>query len=257
MIKNLIERLKDEKEHKISGGIYNLLQVDFAYNSNHIEGSSLTHDQTKYIFETKTVGIESAKVDDIIETVNHFRLFDYILDTIEEPLSEDYIKSLHYKLKNATFSSESKEAVVGDYKKYNNYVSDLETSSPKNVKNDINNLLNNYNNRDISFDDILDFHAKFEKIHPFYDGNGRIGRIIMFKECLKNDIIPFYIDDKYKFEYYRGLNEWQKGGDRTYLRDTCLFMQDHMKKVLDYFDIDYKEKQNDYKNDDYDPKIDD
>lgn len=236
-VKRLIDRLIDEKNYKIKGGIYNLLQVDFAYNSNHIEGSSLTHEQTRYIYETETVGIVPAKVDDIIETVNHFRMFDYILDTYKEELSEEYIKKLHYILKTSTFSSQSKEAVVGDYKKYANYVSDIKTTSPAEVSFQLRTLLKEYSYKKIELDDILDFHAKFEKIHPFYDGNGRIGRILMFKECLKNDIIPFYIDDKYKFEYYRGLNEWQKGNDKGYLRDTCLFMQDHMKKLMKYFQI--------------------
>jgi len=237
IVKRLIDRLLDEKTYKIKGGIYNLLQVDFAYNSNHIEGSSLTHEQTRYIYETETVGIVPAKVDDIIETVNHFRMFDYILDTYKEELSEEYIKKLHCILKTSTFSSQSKEAVVGDYKKYANYVSDIETASPAEVSFQLGTLLKEYSYNKIELDDILDFHAKFEKIHPFYDGNGRIGRILMFKECLKNDIIPFYIDDKYKFEYYRGLNEWQKGNDKGYLRDTCLFMQDHMKKLMNYFQI--------------------
>lgn len=237
IVKELIDRLLDEKTYKIKGGIYNLLQVDFAYNSNHIEGSSLTHEQTRYIYETKTVGIVPAKVDDVIETVNHFRMFDYILDTYKEELSEEYIKKLHYILKTSTFSSQSKEAVVGDYKKYANYVSDIETVSPTEVSFQLRTLLKEYSYKKIEFDDILDFHAKFEKIHPFYDGNGRVGRILMFKECLKNDIVPFYIDDKYKFEYYRGLNEWQKGNDKGYLRDTCLFMQDHMKELMKYFQI--------------------
>ncbi|MCR4813365.1 MAG: Fic family protein, partial [Lachnospiraceae bacterium] len=235
--------MKDEKKYQIHGGIYHALQVDFAYNSNHIEGSKLTHDQTKYIFDTKTVGIVPAKVDDIIETVNHFRLFDYVIETMDEELTEDYIKHLHYILKNATFSSESMEAVIGDYKKYPNEVSNIETALPSDVGTKMKKLLHSYNEKNIvSFEDIVGFHADFEKIHPFYDGNGRVGRILILKECLKNDIIPFYIDDKYKFEYYRGLKEWQNDGDKTYLRETCLFMQDHMKKIFDYFQIDYQKQ---------------
>lgn len=233
----LLDRLSDEKEHGISGGIYNKLQVDMAYNSNHIEGSGLTHDQTRYIYETHTLDAENVRVDDVLETVNHFRCFDYIIDHAEELVTEDMIKELHRMLKSGTFSAQSKEAVVGDYKKYPNYVGDLKTSSPKNVSSDIRNLLNETDGEK-TFDDILDFHARFEKIHPFYDGNGRVGRLIMFKQCLENDIIPFIIADEYKAYYYRGLNEWQKaGGEHGYLRDTCLLMQDNMKAVMDYFEI--------------------
>lgn len=280
ILNNFIARIKDEKKYQIHGGIYRALQVDFAYNSNHIEGSRLTHDQTKYIFDTKTVGIVPAKVDDIIETVNHFRLFDYVIETMDEELTEDYIKHLHYILKNATFSSESMEAVIGDYKKYPNEVSNIETALPSDVGTKMKKLLHSYNEKNVvSFEDIIGFHADFEKIHPFYDGNGRVGRILILKECLKNDIIPFYIDDKYKFEYYRGLKEWQNDGDKTYLRETCLFMQDHMKKIFDYFQIDYQKQggeggddgdadgtasfdesapaEEDIKHDDYDPRTDD
>ncbi len=237
LTKALIERLLDEKEHEISGGIYNKLQVDFAYNSNHIEGSKLTHEQTRYIFETHTVGAEPARVDDIVETINHFRCFDYILESYNKPLTEDYIKELHRILKTGTFSSQAKEAVIGDYKKYPNEVGSLATSSPQNVSMDLLSLLNDYMNHGVKFDDILDFHARFEKIHPFYDGNGRVGRLLMFKECLKNDIVPFIIDDAYKGEYNRGLYNWQTGGEKGYLRDTCLYMQDHMYDVLRYFEI--------------------
>lgn len=236
IVENLIQRLKDEKEDSIKGGIYNKLQVDFAYNSNHIEGSKLTHDQTRYIFETHTIGAEPTRVDDVIEAVNHFRCFDYILDTYNEPLTEDYIKDLHRILKTGTFDSAKSYAVVGDYKKYTNEVGPLQTTSPKNVAKDISKLLNMYQDN-MSFDDILDFHARYEKIHPFYDGNGRTGRLIMFKQCLDNDIVPFVIEDKFKGEYNRGLYEWQSGREKGYLRDTCLFMQDYMNQVLDYFEI--------------------
>lgn len=243
IVENLIQRLKDEKEDNIKGGIYNKLQVDFAYNSNHIEGSKLTHDQTRYIFETHTIGTEPTRVDDVIETVNHFRCFDYILDTYNEPLTEDYIKDLHRILKTGTFDSAKSYAVVGEYKKYANEVGPLQTTSPKNVAKDISELLNMYQDN-MSFDDILDFHARYEKIHPFYDGNGRTGRLIMFKQCLDNDIVPFIIEDKFKGEYNRGLYEWQSGREKGYLRDTCLFMQDYMNQVLDYFEIDDLELDN-------------
>lgn len=240
MIEELLERLAEEKKYQTKGGIYNKLQVDFAYNSNHIEGSRLTHDQTKYIYDTHTIGIESANVDDVFETVNHFRCFDYILDTYRDNISEEYIKELHRLLKTGTFSSQSKFAVVGDYKKYANEVGGMETVSPEEVPEEMESLLTDYIMRNIlSLDDILDFHSRFEKIHPFYDGNGRVGRLIMFKECLKNDIIPFIIRDDYKFEYNRGLNMWQTKGERGYLRETCLLMQDHMKTFMDYFEIEY------------------
>lgn len=237
-VQSLIDRLSYEKKHHIKGGIYNKLQVDFAYNSNHIEGSKLSHDQTRYIFETHTVGMEPARIDDVIEAVNHFRCFDYILDTINNPLTEDYIKNLHKMLKSGTFdAAERSDAVIGDYKKYPNEVGSLQTSSPKNISKDINQLLKDYTDKILSFDDILDFHARYEKIHPFYDGNGRTGRLIMFKQCLQNDIVPFIIEDKYKGEYNRGLYEWQNGREKGYLRDTCLFMQDYMYQVLNYFEI--------------------
>lgn len=240
MARDLISVLLAEKAGKISGGIYNKLQVDFAYNSNHIEGSKLTHEQTRYIYETRTVGIEPTRVDDIIEAVNHFRCFDKVIDSYKDKLTPDYIKSLHYTLKNATLSADSKEAVIGDYKKYPNYVGDMKTASPENVKASIDALLRDYNMiESIDLYDILAFHAEFEKIHPFYDGNGRIGRLLMFKECLNNDIVPFFIEDTYKGYYYRGLKEWQSDGEKGFLIDTCLMMQDKMKSILDYFRIDY------------------
>lgn len=237
----MVNVLNDERIHKISGGLYHRLQIDFAYNSNRIEGSKLTHDQTRYIFETQTIGLTpTARVDDIIETTNHFICFDYILQNLEQPLNEEYIKTLHRLLKTNTFSSRAAEAVVGDYKKYPNEVGDIATTEPEDVQSSMHELLKWYNNIDNqSFDDILDFHARFEKIHPFYDGNGRVGRLIMFRECLKNNIVPFFIHDDYKMEYYNGLHQWQTNKDKTYLRETCLFMQDHMKSILDYFRIDY------------------
>ena len=218
----LIERLKDEKEYGISGGIYNMTQIDMAYNSNHIEGSTLTHEQTRYIFDTHSLNAENVKVDDVIETANHFRCFDTILDNYDKPLTEEFIKALHYQLKTGTFSSRSKEAIIGDYKKIPNFVNDIKTSIPKEVHNDISKLLEVYHGKSVkSFDDILNFHARFELIHPFYDGNGRVGRLIMFKECLSNDIPPFVIREDMKLYYIKGLNEWQHGRERGYLRDFC------------------------------------
>ena len=236
----LIERLSDEKTHGISGGIYNMLQVDLAYNSNHMEGSTLSHKQTQYIFDTHSLISENAKVDDIIEAANHFRCFDMVIDNCHRLLTEDFIKSLHYQLKVSTFSSQSKAAVIGDYKKFANYVSDIETSKPQDVHKDIIHLLNKYNNNSVkTLDDILDFHAQFEKIHPFYDGNGRVGRLIMFKECLANDIVPFVIREDEKLLYIRGLNEWQNRGEKGYLRSFCETMQDEMIARLRAFDIPY------------------
>lgn len=232
--------LLDEKEHGIKGGIYHKLQVDFAYNSNHIEGSKLSHDQTRYIFETQTVGTSPARVNDIIETVNHFRCFDYVLETFDHAITADYCKELHRILKTATLSADSRTAVVGDFKKYPNYIGDVETAAPAEVPAAIDALMKRYGSGEAKeMYDILDFHAEFEKIHPFYDGNGRVGRLIMFKECLKNNIIPFFISDEYKGFYYRGLKEWQTGGEKGYLTDTCLLMQDNMKNILDYFQIGY------------------
>ncbi len=239
-MRNLTETLLDEKKNGIKGGIYNKLQVDFAYNSNHIEGSKLTHEQTRYIYETQTVGIEPARVDDIFEAVNHFRCFDIVLDTFAEPITEEYIKKLHFRLKTGTLSAESAHAVVGDYKKYQNYVGEMKTASPNTVQKKISGLIAGYEQlKEITLFEVLKFHADFEKIHPFYDGNGRIGRLLMFKECLRHDIVPFLIEDRYKGYYYHGLKEWQTDGEKGFLIDTCLLMQDNMKSVLDYFEIDY------------------
>lgn len=248
MARSLTDVLLDEKTNGIKGGIYNKLQVDFAYNSNHIEGSKLSHDQTRYIYETQTVGIEPARVNDIFEAINHFRCFDVILDTFREPLSEEYIKKLHYSLKNGTLSAESPEAVIGGYKKYPNLAGNMETTAPEDVASAINKLITSYNALDsVKLYQILDFHAEFEKIHPFYDGNGRIGRLLMFKECLKHDIVPFFIEDVHKVFYYRGLKEWQNSGEKGYLIDTCLMMQDKMKAILNYFKIDYDKTEIDRK----------
>lgn len=238
MKRTLLHILRTEQEQKRKGGIYHKLQIDFAYNSNHIEGSKLSHEQTQYIYDTKTVGLEPAKVDDIIETVNHFRCFDHIIKTVDEPLTQEYMKNLHKILKTGTMASERKEAIIGDYKKYPNIVSDMETTHPDNVEQEMKNLLAGYETKSShSFEDIMDFHACFEKIHPFYDGNGRTGRLIMFKECLRSDIVPFIITDEYKMYYYRGLKQWQTGGEKGYLRDTCLLMQDQMADIIKYFEI--------------------
>lgn len=238
--RTLISVLQTERQYQTKGGIYHKLQVDFAYNSNHIEGSQLSHDQTQYIFDTHTVGIEPARIDDIFETVNHFRCFDILLQTLNKPLTEDFIKLLHKTLKTGTLSSQLPEAVIGEYKKYPNFVGNLKTTPPKQVETEINELLARYHHTNThTFDELLDFHAKYERIHPFYDGNGRTGRLILFRECLRNNIIPFIISDQYKVYYYNGLKQWQTGGEKGYLRDTCLLMQDNMKNILDYFEIPY------------------
>ncbi len=238
----LIDVLKRERESKLPGGIYHKVQVDLTYNSNHIEGSRLTHDQTRYIFETNTIGIsdESVNVDDIVETVNHFRCIDMIIENANYCLSEKFIKQLHQVLKASTSDSRKEWFAVGDYKKYANEVGGKETTLLENVSEEMKVLLSKYNNKkDITFEDILDFHYKFEYIHPFQDGNGRIGRLIMFKECLKHNIVPFIITEELKLYYYRGLKDWKY--ERGYLRDTCLMAQDQFKLVLDYFKISYED----------------
>ena len=236
----IIERILEEKKSSISGGIYHKIQIDLTYNSNHIEGSKLTHDETRYIFETKTIGASKAKnVDDIVETVNHFKCIDLVLDNINRKLSETFIKKLHYTLKNGTTDSRVSWFKVGDYKKLPNEVSGKSTTDPMQVDKEMKKLLDKYNSKETyELRDLLDFHYRFEMIHPFQDGNGRVGRLILFKECLRNNIIPFIITDELKFYYYRGLNEWKK--EKNYLIDTCLTAQDEFKKVLDYFKIKYK-----------------
>lgn len=238
--KTLLDILKNEKENKISGGIYHKIQIDLTYNSNHIEGSKLTHDQTRYIYETNSIGIESESVDvdDIIETVNHFRCIDLIIEKANYDLSQNLIKQLHLILKTGTKSSKNNRFAVGDYKKYPNIVGGIETTEPENVEKEIKKLLDSYNKKTTKIlNDILDFHHKFEKIHPFQDGNGRIGRLIMFKECLKHNIVPFIIYDDIKLFYYRGLKEWEN--EKGFLKDTCLSAQDKFKAYLDYFKILY------------------
>ena len=236
----LLERLHDEKKGRISGGIYHKIQIDLTYNSNHIEGSKLTHEETRYIFETKTIGKtnNNRNVDDIIETVNHFKCIDIILENVNHNLSETFIKKLHLILKNGTSDSRVSWFKVGDYKKLPNEVSGIKTTDPDNVSREIKKLLERYNKKSkITFEDLLDFHYNFEIIHPFQDGNGRVGRLILFKECLKNNIVPFIITDELKYYYYRGLSKWKK--EKGYLMDTCLSAQDEFKKVLDYFRIKY------------------
>ena len=237
---NLLEVLKAEKASKISGGIYHKIQVELTYNSNHIEGSKLTHDQTRYIYETNTIGFTDStiNVDDIVETANHFKCIDMVIDKTTKPLSETFIKQLHMVLKNGTSDSRKDWFAVGDYKKYPNEVGGKITTPPEEVNDKIKALISAYNKTDNkSFDDLISFHYEFERIHPFQDGNGRIGRLILFKECLKHNIVPFIIDENLKMFYYRGLSEWQN--EKGYLIDTCLTAQDKFKKYLDYFRIPY------------------
>ena len=236
----LLDILRDEKANKYSGGIYHKTQIDLTYNSNHMEGSRLTHDQTRYIFETNTIGIEKEvlNVDDVIETANHFRCIDMIIDRTKLSLTEKNIKELHLILKNGTSDSRKDWFAVGNYKKLPNEVGGMETALPEEVANKMKKLLSEYNNKEEkNFEDILDFHVKFERIHPFQDGNGRVGRLIMFKECLKYNIVPFIIEDNLKMFYYRGLKEWDN--EKGYLTDTCLTAQDKYKAYLDYFRILY------------------
>lgn len=237
----LLSFLKREKDAGLKGGIYHKIQIDLTYNSNHIEGSKLTHDQTRYIFETKTLGVtdKAVKVDDIVETVNHFRCVDLIIEGAHTKLTESFIKQLHFILKSGTTDSQKSWFKVGDYKMLENEVGGSETTKPAEVAGAIKALLKEYNSKSkITFDDILDFHVRFESIHPFQDGNGRVGRLIMFKECLKHNIVPFIITEELKMYYYRGIKNWKT--ERGFLRDTCFTGQDAMKATLDYFGIKYE-----------------
>ena len=239
---NLLEWLKAEKKSSIKGGIYHKIQIELTYNSNHIEGSKLTHDQTRYIFETNTIGIENdtLNVDDIIETSNHFKCIDMIIDSAKYKLTEKFIKELHLTLKSGTSDSRKDWFNIGEYKKIPNEVGGNETASPETVSQEMKGLLSEYNQKDVhNLEEIINFHYNFEAIHPFQDGNGRVGRLIMFKECLKNNIVPFIIDDNMKIFYYRGLSEWKR--ERGYLIDTCLSAQDKFKAYLQYFKIPYVE----------------
>lgn len=233
----LLQTLRDEKSIRMPGGLYHELQVRMTYNSNHIEGSKLSEDQTRLIFETNTVDVgEGIPVDDIIETVNHFRAIDYVIDTAEEPLTQDIIKELHRILKQSTKDSTLAWFAVGDYKKRANVVGGRETAKPRDVAARMKELLSDYNSLDkITINDIIRFHYDFERIHPFQDGNGRVGRLIALKECLRFGIVPFIIEDSKKMFYYRGLSEWEH--EKGYLTDTCLDGQDTFKKLMSMFDI--------------------
>lgn len=238
----LLDILKEQKQSKYPGGIYHKTQIELTYNSNHMEGSRLTHDQTRYIFETNTIGMEDEviNVDDVIETANHFRCIDLIIESAKAALTEKFIKELHLILKCGTADSRKEWFAVGDYKKLPNEVGGMETTLPEEVAGKMKALLSEYNAKeDKTLNDILEFHVKFERIHPFQDGNGRVGRLIMFKECLKYNIVPFIIEDNLKLYYYRGLKEWNQ--EKGYLTDTCLAAQDKYKTYLDFFRIEYEE----------------
>lgn len=237
----LLAALREQKGSRRKGGIYHRTQVDLTYNSNHIEGSRLTHEQTRYIFETNTIGVTGAavKVDDVIETSNHFRCFDFIIDNAHVPLSQGMIKELHRILKSGTSDEGKSWFAVGDYKRLPNEVGGQVTTAPAGVAVTVGALLKEYGAlKTVTFEDVLDFHQRFEAIHPFQDGNGRVGRLIMFKECLAHGLVPFIVTDELKMFYYRGLREWPH--TRGYLTDTCLTAQDHYKALLTYFKIDFK-----------------
>ena len=239
---DLLTRLKMEKKAGIPGGIYHKVQIELTYNSNHMEGSRLTHDQTRYIFETNTIGIqdEIVNVDDIVETASHFRCIDQIIELANYPLSEAFIKQLHYILKSGTSDSRKTWFAVGEYKRFENEVGGSATAKPADVPGEMRNLLSRYNlSKQKTLKEIIQFHYEFEKIHPFQDGNGRVGRLIMFKECLRNGITPFIIEDDIKEFYYRGLKEWKN--EQGYLMDTCLTAQDRFKVYMDYFGLEYKD----------------
>ena len=236
----LLDILREERSAKRTGGIYHKIQIDLTYNSNHMEGIRLTHDQTRYIYETNTIGItdEIINVDDVIEAVNHFRCVDLVIDAAKAPLTGKLIKELHATLKAGTTNSRQSWFAVGDYKKMPNEVGGMETALPEEVAGRMRELLAEYNRcRAKTLHDLIDFHVRFERIHPFQDGNGRVGRLILFKECLKYGIVPFIIEDNLKLFYYRGLKEW--GHENGYLTDTFLTAQDRFKKYMDYFCIRY------------------
>ena len=239
-VKKIKNALIRQKENNLSGNLYYKTQIDFAYNTNHIEGSTITPDETESIYETGTILTSEDKViviKDITETKNHFTLFKYMLDTINEPLSEDMIKKYHFILKNGTVDDSDREWFnVGEYKKLKNFVGNIETSLPSDVPLDMKNLISWYNDiKNKTILDIIEFHVRFEKIHPFQDGNGRVGRMIMFRECLYNNIVPFYIEDRNKSFYIRGLKEYQNNNEKNYLIDTCLNSQDNYEKMAIYF----------------------
>ena len=239
-ISPLLQRLRDEKETKLKGGIYHRTQIDLTYNSNHIEGSRLTKEQTRYIFETNTIGIttENIRIDDIMETVNHFRCIDYIIEHATDKITESHLKQLHLILKTNTSDSQKSWFAIGDYKRLPNEVGGEETTQPEEVHKHIKTLLSEYNAiKEVQFDDILNFHVQFERIHPFQDGNGRVGRLLMFWQCLQINHVPFIITEELSLFYYRGIQHW--GHLNDYLRDTCLTAQDQYKALLEYFKIRY------------------
>lgn len=239
--RTLLNALREEKAGRIKGGIYHKVQVELTYNSNHIEGSRLTHDQTRYIYETNTIGMENGvlNVDDIVETANHFQCIDLVIDNAEQPLTEDFIKLLHRTLKTGTSDSRKDWFAVGEYKRLPNEVGGRSTTPPEQVAEKMRELLKQYAQTDKkTLKDLVEFHDQFECIHPFQDGNGRVGRLILFKECLRYDIVPFIIDEELKLFYYRGLHEWKT--EPGYLMDTCLTAQDRFKAYLDYFRISYR-----------------
>ena len=241
--RTLLSVLREEKARKIKGGIYHKIQIELTYNSNHIEGSRLTHDQTRFIYETNTIGMEKTSVlnvDDIVETANHFKCIDMIIDNAKAALTEKFIKELHLILKNGTSDSRKEWFAVGEYKKIPNEVGGRETTPPEQVAHQIKALLSAYHQKkEKTLEELIAFHVAFERIHPFQDGNGRVGRLILFKECLRNQIVPFIIDDSLKMFYYRGLHEWHD--EHGYLIDTCLTAQDRFKNDLDYFRIVYSD----------------
>lgn len=239
-IETIREALLEQRKMELPGNLYYKTQLEFAYNTNHMEGSTITPEETQSIYETGTILTNSDKVivlKDVTETKNHFTLFKYMLDTLEESLNEDMIKKYHFILKDGTLTDKEKVWFnVGEYKKLKNYVGDMMTSNPDNVSTDMQTLLEWYNNLKIkTLEDIIEFHVRFEKIHPFQDGNGRIGRMIMFRECLVNNIVPFYIEDRNKQFYIKGIKEYQNGENKNRLIDTCLNSQDNYKKICNYF----------------------
>ena len=236
----LLTRLREEKEVGLKGGIYHRTQIDLTYNSNHIEGSRLTKEQTRYIFETNTLGVtsENTRIDDIMETINHFRCIDYVIDHALERITEVHIKKLHGMLKANTTDSQKAWFAVGDYKRLPNEVGEQETVAPAEVHKQMKQLLADYNSlKKVDLDAVLDFHVGFERIHPFQDGNGRVGRLLLFWQCLQAAIVPFIITEELRLFYYRGLQNW--GQTNGFLRDTCLTAQDSYKALLDYFKIKY------------------
>lgn len=239
-ISPLLSRLREEKEMRLKGGIYHRIQIDLTYNSNHMEGSRLSKEQTRFIFETATLGAttENTRIDDIVETVNHFRCIDYVIDHAHEKISEAHIKQLHLLLKNNTTDSLKDWFSVGEYKQLPNEVGGMDTTSPGEVRKRMKALVAEYNAlRHVTFDDVLDFHVQMERIHPFQDGNGRVGRLVMFWQCLQAGIVPFLVTEDLRLFYYRGIQHW--GNVNGYLRDTCLTAQDSFRTLLDYFKIKY------------------